>query len=90
MHLQFIKRRSSVVDEAAIRSTVVGLKDTGTSATQVIDRLFKKPPRKKGGSNSDDAFVNRIVRDVQTSGEYEKISQGRDRQSGCFLNHQTR
>ena len=65
-----------MVDEAAIRSSVVGLKDTGTSATQVIDRLFKKPPRRKGGSNSDDTFVNRIVRDVQTSGEYEKISQG--------------
>jgi chromosome transmission fidelity protein 18 len=75
---QFIKRRSSVVDEAAIRSSVVGLKDTGTSATQVIDRLFKKPPRKKGANNSDDRFVNRILRDVQTSGEYEKISQGMD------------
>ena len=76
---KFIKRRSTVVDEAAIRSTVVGLKDTGTSATQVIDRLFKKPPRKKGGGGgggADDRYVNRIVRDVQTSGEYEKISQG--------------
>ncbi|KDE04049.1 hypothetical protein MVLG_05488 [Microbotryum lychnidis-dioicae p1A1 Lamole] len=79
--LQFIKRRSTHVDEKAIRSTIVGLKDTGTSATQVIDRLFKKPPRKKGGGNSDDRFVNRITRDVQTCGEYEKISQG------CFENY---
>ncbi|SGZ06610.1 BQ5605_C031g10956 [Microbotryum silenes-dioicae] len=78
---QFIKRRSTHVDEKAIRSTIVGLKDTGTSATQVIDRLFKKPPRKKGGGNSDDRFVNRITRDVQTCGEYEKISQG------CFENY---
>ncbi|ORY58350.1 P-loop containing nucleoside triphosphate hydrolase protein [Leucosporidium creatinivorum] len=79
--LQFIKRRSTIVDEAAIRSTVVGLKDTGTSSTQVIERLFKKPPRKKGGGGTDDRYVNRIVRDVQTSGEYEKISQG------CFENY---
>lgn len=55
---------------------MVGLKDTGTSSTQVIERLFKKPPRKKGGGGSDDRFINRIVRDVQTCGEYEKISQG--------------
>ncbi|KAK4052058.1 Chromosome transmission fidelity protein 18 [Microbotryomycetes sp. JL201] len=78
--LQFIKRRSSVVDEAAIRSTLVGTKDTGTSLSQVIERLFRKPPRKKGRS-ADDKFVNRIVRDVQTSGEYDKISQG------CFENY---
>ncbi|KAM0788007.1 hypothetical protein ACM66B_006207 [Microbotryomycetes sp. NB124-2] len=78
--LQFIKRRSSVVDEAAIRSTLVGTKDTGTSLSQVIERLFRKPPRKKGRS-ADEKFVNRIVRDVQTSGEYDKISQG------CFENY---
>ncbi|SCZ92034.1 BZ3500_MvSof-1268-A1-R1_Chr5-3g08294 [Microbotryum saponariae] len=81
LYPQFIKRRSTHVDEEAIRSTIVGLKDTGTSATQVINRLFKKPPRKKGGGNSDDRFVNRITRDVQTCGEYEKISQG------CFENY---
>jgi chromosome transmission fidelity protein 18 len=73
---QFIKRKSKFVDVEAIRSTVVGMKDTGTSSTVVIDRLFKKPPRKKGASTSDDRYLNRIVRDVQTCGEYEKISQG--------------
>lgn len=51
------------------------MKDTGTSSTVVLDRLFKKPNRKKSGG-TDDKFVNRIVRDVQTCGEYEKISQG--------------
>jgi len=51
------------------------MKDTGTSSIQVLDRLFKKPSRKKGVS-TDDRYVSRVVRDVQTSGEYEKIAQG--------------
>ncbi|GAA6010908.1 hypothetical protein JCM11491_004595 [Sporobolomyces phaffii] len=79
--LQFIKRRGNVVDERAIRSTSLGTKDTGTSSIQVLDRLFKKPPRKKGASHDDTKYVARIVRDVQTSGEYEKIAQG------CFENY---
>ncbi|GAA5902001.1 Ctf18p [Sporobolomyces salmoneus] len=78
--LQFIKRRGNVVDEKAIRSTSLGMKDTGTSSIQVLDRLFKKPSRKKGVS-TDDRYVARLVRDVQTSGEYEKIAQG------CFENY---
>ena len=63
------------MDEQAIRSTSLGMKDTGTSSIQVLDRLFKKPSRKKGVS-TDDRYVARVVRDVQTSGEYEKIAQG--------------
>lgn len=76
--LQFIKRRSTVVDEHAIKSTTIGMKDTGTSTTAVWDRLFKKPKRKKGGggTDSDEKYVNRLVRDIQTCGEYDKISQG--------------
>lgn len=74
--LQFIKRRSTVVDEHAIKSTMVGMKDTATSVSAVWDRLFKKPARRKGGGGDDDKYVNRIVRDVQTCGEYDKISQG--------------
>ncbi|GAA5991782.1 hypothetical protein JCM11641_005682, partial [Rhodosporidiobolus odoratus] len=86
--LQFIKRNGSVVDPNAIRSSALGAKDTGTSSAQVLDRLFKKPARKRGapaegGIGSDEKFVHRIVRDVQTSGEYEKISQG------CFENYLT-
>ena len=64
------------MDEQAIRSTSLGMKDTGTSSIQVLDRLFKKPSRKKGVS-TDDRYITRIVRDVQTSGEYEKIAQGK-------------
>ncbi|GAA6060295.1 hypothetical protein JCM10212_002936 [Sporobolomyces blumeae] len=78
--LQFIKRKGTVVDEQAIRSTSLGMKDTGTSSIQVVDRLFKKPPRKKGVVD-DGRYVTRIVRDLQTSGEYEKIAQG------CFENY---
>lgn len=78
---QFIKRNGSKVNESAIRSSALGRKDTGTSSSQVLDRLFKKPPRKRGaptgsGVGSDERYVGRIVTDVQTSGEYEKISQG--------------
>ncbi|GAA5932082.1 hypothetical protein JCM3775_004236 [Rhodotorula graminis] len=84
--LQFIKRNGSVVDEAAIRNSSLGKKDTGTSASQVLDRLFKKPQRKRGlqagsGIGSDERYMTRIVTDVQTSGEYEKIAQG------CFENY---
>lgn len=53
------------------------MKDTGTSSTVVLDRLFKKPSVKKNPGVNHEKFVNRIVRDVQTCGEYEKISQGR-------------
>ncbi|KAL7336329.1 hypothetical protein BJY59DRAFT_718395, partial [Rhodotorula toruloides] len=78
--LQFIKRNGSTVDEHAIRSSALGQKDTGTSSSQVLDRLFKKPPRKRGapsgdGVGADERYVARIVKDVQTSGEYEKIAQ---------------
>ncbi|GAA6038469.1 hypothetical protein JCM8097_004581 [Rhodosporidiobolus ruineniae] len=86
--LQFIKRNGSVVNPEAIKSSALGSKDTGTSSSQVLDRLFKKPARKRGaptdsGIGSDEKYVNRIVKDVQTSGEYEKISQG------CFENYLT-
>ena len=73
---QFIKRRSTVVDEVAIKTTMVGMKDTGTSVGAVWDRLFKKPNRKKGGGSTDEKYVHRLVKDVQTCGEYDKISQG--------------
>ncbi|GAA5854527.1 hypothetical protein JCM9279_000830 [Rhodotorula babjevae] len=86
--LQFIKRNGSVVDESAIRNSSLGKKDTGTSASQVLDRLFKKPQRKRGlqagtGIGSDERYMTRIVTDVQTSGEYEKVAQG------CFENYLT-
>ncbi|GAA5965764.1 hypothetical protein JCM8115_000918 [Rhodotorula mucilaginosa] len=86
--LQFIKRNGSTVDAEAIRSSALGQKDTGTSSSQVLNRIFKKPPRKRGapgvsGVGVDERYVARIVRDVQTSGEYEKISQG------CFENYLT-
>ena len=79
---QFIKRNGSTVDAEAIRSSALGQKDTGTSSSQVLNRIFKKPPRKRGapgvsGVGVDERYVARIVRDVQTSGEYEKISQGK-------------
>ncbi|KAM0749881.1 P-loop containing nucleoside triphosphate hydrolase protein [Meredithblackwellia eburnea MCA 4105] len=77
--LQFIKRRSPVLDESAIRATSIG-KDMGTSAQNVINNLFKKPIKKKGAPD-ETKFVDRVVRDVDTCGEFERIS------TGCFENY---
>lgn len=74
MCLQFIKRRTPIVDEASIRSTSIG-KDMGTSSKTVIANLFKKPPRKKGATG-EDKYVTRIVRDVDTCGEHDWIATG--------------
>ncbi|KAL7344108.1 P-loop containing nucleoside triphosphate hydrolase protein [Rhodotorula toruloides] len=86
--VDFIKRNGSTADKRAIRSSALGQKDTGTSSSQVLDRLFKKPPRKRraplgDGVAANERYVARIVNDVQTSGEYEKIAQG------CFEKYLT-
>ncbi|KAK4696986.1 chromosome transmission fidelity protein 18, partial [Phenoliferia sp. Uapishka_3] len=79
--LQFIKRRSTVVDEAAINKTSIG-KDMKSSSNAVVSSLFKKPQRLKGGnSNVDEKYVNRIVRDADTCGEVSQIV------TGCFENY---
>ncbi|EMS19142.1 chromosome transmission fidelity protein 18 [Rhodotorula toruloides NP11] len=88
LSLLFIKRNGSTADKRAIRSSALGQKDTGTSSSQVLDRLFKKPPRKRraplgDGVAANERYVARIVNDVQTSGEYEKIAQG------CFEKYLT-
>lgn len=45
---QFIKSRTSIVDEKIVKAATVGLKDTGTSSSAVWDRLFRIPVNKKG------------------------------------------
>lgn len=80
------------MDEKIVKAATVGMKDTGTSASAVWDRLFRIPVNKKGknqgrsassGSNSqligctgDEKYVNRLVKDVSTCGEYDKLIQG--------------
>ena len=46
--MQFIKTKTSVVDEKIVKAATVGMKDTGTSASAVWDRLFRIPVNKKG------------------------------------------
>jgi len=46
--MQFIKAKSSTVDEKTVKAATVGMKDTGTSASAVWERLFRIPVNKKG------------------------------------------
>jgi chromosome transmission fidelity protein 18 len=42
-----IKSQTTTLDEKAIKSTALGLKDTSTSVTAVWDKLFKIPAKKR-------------------------------------------
>lgn len=42
----------------------------------MVEKLFKKPMRKKGADTGDEKWLDRIVHDLFASGEYEKLSQG--------------
>ena len=72
---QFIRRRSRVVDESTIKSASIGSKDSGTSPSAVWDRLFRRTNPKQAQQTAD-RYVERLVRDVQTCGEYDKLVQG--------------
>lgn len=76
--LQFIKAKSGRVDQASLRSAAVGLKDSGTSPSAVWQTLFRIPHDRKGAKRpgDDGRFVNRIVKALQTCGEYDRIQQG--------------
>ena len=79
--LQFIRTKGGGrVDDAALRSAAVGSKDGGTSLGAVWDRLFRIPHDRKGAptGTEDGRYVERVLKDVQTCGEYEKL------ELGCF------
>ncbi|KAL7419625.1 Chromosome transmission fidelity protein 18 [Cryptotrichosporon argae] len=77
--LQFIKSKSSTVSEAAIKSSAVGAKDTGTSLQTVWDALLvpmgAKQRRKQLGID-DGRYVDRLAFALQASGEYDRVVAG--------------
>ena len=75
---QFIKSRSSIVTEEAIKSSSLGLKDTSSSFQSVWNSLFipisAKSKRRTG--IDDGRYVNRLVGEVQACGDYDKVVGG--------------
>ncbi|WWC68500.1 uncharacterized protein I206_102429 [Kwoniella pini CBS 10737] len=77
--LQFIKSKSSAVTDEAIRSSSVGMKDSGTSLQNVWNTIFiplaAKQKRKAIGIDNG-RYVDRLSFTIQASGEYDKVVQG--------------
>ncbi|EIW66530.1 hypothetical protein TREMEDRAFT_34848, partial [Tremella mesenterica DSM 1558] len=77
--LQFIKSRSSIVTDEAIRTSSVGLKDSGTSLQSTWNSLFiplAAKQRRKAQGIDDGKYVDRLVNEVQSCGEYDRLVQG--------------
>ncbi|WWC88031.1 uncharacterized protein L201_002934 [Kwoniella dendrophila CBS 6074] len=77
--LQFIKSKSSSVTDEAIRSSSVGMKDSGTNLQPVWNTIFiplAAKQRRKAIGIDDGRYVDRISFAIQSNGEYDKIIQG--------------
>ncbi|WRT65827.1 uncharacterized protein IL334_002777 [Kwoniella shivajii] len=77
--LQFIKSKSSVVTDEAIRNSSVGLKDSGTTLQSVWNTLFiplAAKQRRKAIGIDDGRYVDRVSFAVQACGDYDKVVQG--------------
>jgi chromosome transmission fidelity protein 18 len=77
--LQFIKSKSGEVNEKMIRSSTVGLKDSGTSLNAMWNSLFVPLSAKKRRQTqgiAEGKYVNRLAFDIQACGEYDKVVQG--------------
>ncbi|OCF36301.1 hypothetical protein I316_02176 [Kwoniella heveanensis BCC8398] len=77
--LQFIKSKSAVVTDDAIKSSSVGLKDSGTTLQSVWNTLFiplAAKERRKTVGIDDGRYVDRVSFAVQACGEYDKLVQG--------------
>ncbi|KAK8861703.1 hypothetical protein IAR55_002526 [Kwoniella newhampshirensis] len=77
--LQFIKSKSSAVTDEAIRSSSVGLKDSGTTLQSVWNSLFiplAAKQRRKTSGIDDGRYVDRLSFAVQACGDYDKVVQG--------------
>ncbi|WWC60447.1 uncharacterized protein I303_103019 [Kwoniella dejecticola CBS 10117] len=77
--LQFIKSKSSSVTDEAIRSSSVGMKDSGTTLQNVWNTVFiplAAKQRRKAIGIDDGRYVDRLSFTIQASGEYDKIVQG--------------
>jgi chromosome transmission fidelity protein 18 len=77
--LQFIKSKSSILDDAMVKQATVGIKDSGTSLQRVWDSLFvplSVKKRKLGLGVEEGKFLNRLVEIVSSCGEYDRLMQG--------------
>ncbi len=65
--------------DEAIKSSSVGLKDSGTTLQSVWNSLFipiAAKQRRKTAGIDDGRYVNRLAFDVQACGDYDKVVQG--------------
>lgn len=77
--LQFIKAKAGEVNENMIRSSTVGLKDSGASINAVWNKLLvpmSAKKRRQVHGVADGKYVNRLAFEVQACGEYDKVMQG--------------
>lgn len=79
LHPQFIKSKSSVVTQDAIKTSAVGTKDSGTTLQTAWNSLFTpmaaKQRRKQLGIDNG-KYVDRLAFMVQACGEYDRLVQG--------------
>ncbi|KAK4688524.1 chromosome transmission fidelity protein 18, partial [Tremellales sp. Uapishka_1] len=77
--LQFIKSKSKVVTDDAIKSSSVGIKDSGSSLQSVWNSLsipIGAKQRRKTAAIDDGRYVNRLTFEIQACGDYDKVVQG--------------
>ena len=68
-----------VVTADAIKSSSVGLKDSGTTLQSVWNSIFvpiAAKQRRKIAGIEDGRYVNRLAFEIQASGDYDKVVQG--------------
>lgn len=77
--LQFIKSKTNVVTESAVKSATVGSKDAGTTLNAMWNSLFvpiATKQRRKAIGLEDGKYVNRLAFQVQACGDYDKVVMG--------------
>jgi chromosome transmission fidelity protein 18 len=76
---QFIKSKSTIVTDDAIKSSAVGLKDSGTTLQSTWNSLFipisAKTRRKQSGIDNG-KYVKRLIDTVFSCGDYDKLLMG--------------
>lgn len=77
--LQFVKSKSSAVTDDVIRTSSVGLKDSGTTLQAVWKSLFvpmAAKQRRKVAGIDDGRYVDRLTFEIQACGDTDKLVQG--------------
>ncbi len=76
---QFIKSKSATVTDEAIRSSSVGLKDSGSSLQSIWNNLLiptSAKQRRKQSAIDDGRYVARLTHEISSNGEFDKIFNG--------------